>query len=253
MSSKNDYSEYDYFARMYNESWGPRYCKRNLPLLEKLLLQNLPDKAQILDVCCGTGQLVQQLLTKGYQVTGLDASEAMLGFARKNAPDAEFILSDARSFKLLPTFHGVVSTSASLNHFMNLEDLTSVFHSVYAAMLANGVFVVDMNMEEAYKLNFLNRVEDGDVQDDYAWASRSSYNSQNKTGQINMTLFSLQERENWRRFDTTSQVRGYSQQEVQSALEKVGFTEISVYDAERDFALPGALGKTLFVCHKKNT
>jgi len=150
MSSANRYTGYDPFAQMYNESWGPKFCQKGLPLLEKLLLQHLPQEAHILDLCCGTGQIAQQLLTKGYRVTGLDGSEAMLHYARENAPTGQFILGDARLFEFPPTFHAVISTNATFNHVMNLEELKSVFHNVYAALLDNGFFLFDLNMEADY-------------------------------------------------------------------------------------------------------
>jgi SAM-dependent methyltransferase len=37
----------------------------------------------VLDVCCGTGLLAAELTTRGYRVTGVDASEAMLARARR--------------------------------------------------------------------------------------------------------------------------------------------------------------------------
>ena len=39
--------------------------------------------ADILDVCCGTGLLAAELAARGYRVTGVDASEAMLAQARR--------------------------------------------------------------------------------------------------------------------------------------------------------------------------
>jgi ubiquinone/menaquinone biosynthesis C-methylase UbiE len=45
-----------------------------------------------LDVACGTGFLTRHLRD---DVTGLDQSDAMLGFAREQAPDATFVQGDA--------------------------------------------------------------------------------------------------------------------------------------------------------------
>ena len=39
--------------------------------------------ADVLDVCCGTGLLAAELVARGYRVTGVDASEAMLARARR--------------------------------------------------------------------------------------------------------------------------------------------------------------------------
>lgn len=46
----------------------------------------------------------------------------------------------------------------------------------------------------------------------------------------------------WRRSDIIWPVKCYSTKEVRSALEEVGFADVSIYDAERDLAKPGVAG-----------
>lgn len=181
-------------------------------------------------------------------MTGLDGSEEMLSYARKNAPDSEFILDDARFFKLPSTFDGVISTSYALNHVINIEELTCVFHNVYAALLTNGVFIFDLKLDERYKLSWHNSVL-GDIKDEYVWTMLRRYNSEERIGQINIAIFQLVEK-TWKRSDTNWLVKGYFRDEVQSALKDVGFSKITIYDAERDFAQSGAAGIAYFVCHK---
>ena len=53
------YSAYDRFARIYNQHWGGDFSQRALPILDKLLLSQLPAGARLIDVGCGTGQLAQ--------------------------------------------------------------------------------------------------------------------------------------------------------------------------------------------------
>jgi SAM-dependent methyltransferase len=243
-------STYDPFARMYNESWGPGYCERILPILDQLLLQQLTPKAQILDLCCGTGQVVQHLINRGYQVTGFDQSEQMLQYAQINAPDGKFIQGDARSLILSSTFSGVISTNAALNHFLTIEELTTVFHNAYVALQSNGLFVFDMDMEDYYQSeHWQGFVTQGDVKDDYAWAFRGTYDPIAKTGQYNMTIFHLVH-EKWQRCDRTWQLKAYSQAEIEFALQQAGFQTIHTYDAERDFSMSENVGITYFVCRK---
>ena len=244
------YSEYDTFARMHNESWGPQVSELVLPDLEQLLLQYLPQGAYILDLCCGTGQLAQKLLRKGYQVTGLDGSEEMLRYARENAPSSEFILDDARFFKLPPTFHGVVSTSYCLNHVTSIEELARVFHNVYEAMLANSLFMFDLNLDERYRGGWNNSME-GDIKQEYAWALRRNYESEERIGKIDVTIFQLIDN-NWQRLDKTWLVKGYYQNEIISSLKNAGFAEINIYDAKRNLTEDGASGTVYFVCHKQD-
>lgn len=61
MTSATRYSAYDIFARINNESWGIESIPSLMPIVEKLLLNNIPTEGKILDLCCGSGQLVQKL------------------------------------------------------------------------------------------------------------------------------------------------------------------------------------------------
>lgn len=248
MSLATVYNSYNPFARIYNEYWAADIAKKTIPPLEKLLIPHLPERARIIDLCCGSGQVTQQLLKRGYQLTGIDGSEEMLDYARKNAPSGEFLLDDARFFKQPPTFHAVISTTGSLNYVMNLEELTSVFRNVYAALLENGLFVFNVYLEEEYQSDW-NGSMSGDIKDDYAWAVRQIYYPENKIGELKITIFQLLEG-NWQRTDTTILEKCYSSAEIQYALENVGFTEVSVYDAERELGVERSTGNTYFVCRK---
>jgi SAM-dependent methyltransferase len=230
----NHDSTYDTWAKIYNKSLGPQYCQKNLPPFEKLLQQYLAKGVHILDLCCGTGQMAQYLLEQGYQVTGLDISKEMLNYARENAATATFIQDDARYFKLPPTFDAVISPSASLNHIMSIEELKNVFQNVYAALLDNGIFLLGICLEEAYS-SWNGSITEGDIQDNYAWASRDSYNPQDKIAQFQITIFQLLEK-NWQRSDITYQVKPYQQSEIVSILKTVGFREVTIYDDDGNLA-----------------
>lgn len=236
MISTNRYSEYDAFARMYNESWGPQFCDKNFTVVKELLLKHIPPNSHIFDLCCGTGQMAKQLLEQGYQVTGLDGSEAMLHYARQNAPKGEFILGDARYFDFKPTSHAVISTTAALNHILDIDELQSVFQNVYASLLDDGWFLFDLYLEGVYQLdNWQGSVSEGIVKDDYAWAYRGQYYPEEKIGKYTLTLFQLVEKK-WQRSDVTYLVKSYSRADILSALEKAGFTEITVCDREGNLA-----------------
>jgi len=249
MSLKTRYSDYDAIAKLYNENWVPVEGQIFFPTLDKLILQYLPAGAHILDLCCGTGQTSQRMLTKGYQVTRLDGSEAMLNYARQNAPGGEFILDDARFFKLPPIFHGVISMGA-LSHILTLEELTKVFHNVYASLLENGLFVFDLYLEEGAQSSWNGSLDGGAIKDDYAYGSRWSYNPDGKMGTIDITIFRLLESGYWQRSNLTVPLKPYSPVEVQLALEEIGFTEVSIYNTEHDLGEREATGRTYFVGRK---
>ena len=249
MSSGPRYSDYDRFAWVYNRHWGDKFIPMVMPILETLVLQYLPDKARILDLCCGTGQLAQVLIARGYRVTGIDGSEEMLRFARENAPTGRFVMADARSFKLSTAQHAVLSTFDSLNHIMSLEDLISVFRQVYAVLREGGRFLFDLNMEQGYKVCWEDNY--GIVEDDHACIVRMSYHPDERTARFDATIFRWQDE--WQRSDVTLRQKCYSETEVKSALATAGFVDIKActYDELWNLAeITGEVERAFFVCRK---
>jgi SAM-dependent methyltransferase len=251
MLQETTYSQFDEpFARIHNESWGPDYNQTGLPTLEKLQL-HIPDGANVLDFCCGPGLVLQWLTNKGYQVTGVDRSERMLQYAREKAPDCKLILGDVRFFESPPNFHAVFSTGLGFTHTLTLEDLTSIFRNAYKALQNNGIFVFDLRLHDGYNGGWNGSME-GDLQDDYAWVKKKQYYPETQEGRVYITIFNLVEGDYWKRIDTVWPVRGYTKDEVNSALEKVGFAEVSVYDFQLDLAASssGWEDTVYFVCRK---
>ncbi|MFC1988665.1 class I SAM-dependent methyltransferase [Chloroflexota bacterium] len=244
------YSEYDPFARVYNRHWGDHFIPLSFPILESQVFNRIPPEASILDLCCGTGQLDQLLTNRGYQVTGLDGSEEMLRFARENAPAAEFILADARSFRLPDTYHAVISTFDSLNHIMELDELTAVFCNVHAALRPGGLFLFDLNMESGYGSTWKDNFNV--LEEDLACFIRSSYRPEERIACFEATIFHLEEG-GWRRSDFTLKQRCYSETEILSALAEAGFPEIQACAGnlyKELIPLTGDTERGFFVCRK---
>ena len=218
------YADYDRFAWVYDKHWGTG--EGRLPALERLILRHLAGGARILDLCCGTGHGTKLLLDRGYRVDGLDGSEEMIRFAREKAPAGKFIVEDARTFTSPPVYDGVVSLFDSLNHVMNIDELTLTFGNVHAALVGGGIFLFDLNMEPGYERRW--RGSFGIVEDDHACIVRSSYSKEEKVGRFDATMFRLEEE--WQRSDVTLLQRCYSEKEVKSALDAAGFAEIRSYD-----------------------
>src|ERR1051325_3517154 len=110
---------YDDFAWFYNRYWNEEFHSLAFPLLERIWLSRIPPRSRILDICCGTGFLAGLLSSRGYTVTGIDASATMIQYARENVPAAEFRVCDATQFRLPRNFDAAVSTFDSLNHILN--------------------------------------------------------------------------------------------------------------------------------------
>ena len=228
MPGTRRFSDYDPFAWLYHEYWGHEFHAEILPLLDKLLLKRLPRKSDILDLCCGDGRIAHQLVRNGYRVTGLDGSERMLAFAKQKTPQAEFLLADARSFRLPERFHAAICTFDSLNHIMKTEELRAVFVNVFAALRPGAYFVFDLNREEGYKGIWARTF--ATVERDAVSIARGAYNQSKRLATCDITLFRLQER--WERSDFRLTQRCHTHSEVTKALSDAGFS-YEVLDAAK--------------------
>ncbi len=67
--------------------------------LTALIRQRLPAAGSLLDVACGTGEHLRYL-RDDFDVTGIDLSESMLGYARSKLPGVPLHQADLRTFEL---------------------------------------------------------------------------------------------------------------------------------------------------------
>lgn len=239
------YSDYDALAWIYNKYWPQP--QRFWSPLESLVLEDVPAGGHILDLCCGTGQLAADLVARGFRVTGVDGSSEMLRFARENASEAEFVLSDARNFDFPATFHGAVSQFGSLNHVMNVEELRSVFERVHRSLLPHGRFLFDLNTEEGFLARWTGSFF-GHVEEDHAFIAGGTYDPENKIGRFSVTMFFLPD-EAWHRSDVVLTQRAYSETEVCEALEAAGFKTPQAFDARDDLGVDET-GRAFFLAEK---
>ncbi len=243
------YADYDRFAWAYNQHWGA-FSQMVLPVLDVLMLKHLPEGARLLDVGCGTGHVTRKLVERGYRVTGLDGSEEMLRYARENAPAAEFLLEDARTFNLPPVFDGALSTFDSLNHIPERSGLQAVFERVAAALKPGGWFCFDMNMEPAYIAGWNGAT--GDSFDDHAYIWKNSYEPDLRRARFDATIFRMESGQ-WQRSDVTLWQYAYTQREIEEALEQAAFASHRAYQFNDDLELvpltPEGL-RAFYACRK---
>src|SRR5581483_5282962 len=232
------FTDYDPFAWLYTTYWGEEFHRQAMPVLDRLVIQRLPAKAEILDLCCGDGRITHTLSRRGFKVAGLDGSAAMLTYAKERTPKAEFYLEDARRFKLPPRFDAVILTFDSLNHIMDTEDLSKVFANAYACLKPGGHFVFDLNREEAYT-DMWSRTST--IVDKKAVSvARGAYDGVTKIAVCDVTLLRL-DGDCWRRSDFRLKQKLHERAEVLDALRSAGF-QAQVFDAARDLDMRGDIG-----------
>lgn len=88
---------------------------------------------------CGTGGLERSLTGIVREITGIDASDAVLEEARRLGPGISYIAADAREFLRGKTFDAIFFHQ-SLHHFDRLDELMTI---VWNALAPNGMVYLD--------------------------------------------------------------------------------------------------------------
>ena len=223
-------SPYDSIAGMYHALWDDWYLPAALPALERLLFSQIPHGAAILDLCCGSGHVTREFVARGYQVTGIDASRELIAKAQLELPQAAFSVLDARTLDYRDRFQAVVSTFDALNHMLTIDDLRAVFAGVHEALLPNGIFVCDMNLEEAYSLDLQQwsvTIREHDVS-----LVRGIYDRETKLATTELIWFSkVPGGELWQQQRSVVEERCYPQSQIIETLTAAGFLSVSCLSA----------------------
>ncbi|MDI6413591.1 tRNA-dependent cyclodipeptide synthase [Streptomyces albus] len=99
----------------------------------------------VLEICCGTGLMLGELARRGYAVTGLDRSAAMLERARRRLGEETTLIHAALPH--IPAeagpFDAVVSAAGGLNYLPE-EQISATFAAVARALPAGGTFTFDV-------------------------------------------------------------------------------------------------------------
>nr|WP_269813411.1 class I SAM-dependent methyltransferase [Ornithinimicrobium sediminis] len=126
--------------------------------LDRLWRTDAEGVRTVLDVCCGTGRLAVELVDRGYAVTGVDASAAMLELAARRLPGS-VVLQRAR-LPDLPVdgpFDAAVSTFDSLN-YLSPEDLRHTLSALGGRLRPGGWLVFDAHTDAMMRFTLANPV-----------------------------------------------------------------------------------------------
>ena len=76
---------------------------------------------KVLDVACGTGDMVVELMKQGCSVTGVDISEEMLAIAKGKVPSATCLVADAEHLTFEDESFDAVTCAFGVRNFVHLE------------------------------------------------------------------------------------------------------------------------------------
>ncbi|MDE5413846.1 class I SAM-dependent methyltransferase [Alkalihalobacillus sp. MEB203] len=226
---------YEQFAYLYDQLMKDAPYDEWLNFTKDKLHLYLPEASELLDVGCGTGELLLRLAKAGYDVTGVDLSSDMLVVANKKVEaekvTAKLFEQDMRDLEGLGHFDAVLTYCDSLNYLPNEDDVQAALSAFNRSLKDNGLLIFDVH--SCYKMDeiFTGQVfADADEQISYIWqAFEGEYPY---SVEHDLTFFVQNEDQTYTRYEEFHEQRTYSIDQYKQWLKDAGF---SVLEISADF------------------
>ncbi|HJZ78020.1 MAG TPA: class I SAM-dependent methyltransferase [Vicinamibacterales bacterium] len=146
-------------------------ARQAAPAIVRLLRARGIRRGHLVEVGCGSGISAQHFCARGYAVTGIDASAAMIRLARGRAPRARFRVAGVERTRLPPC--DVVIAVGEVVSYMpgGVPALRRFVRRVHDALRPGGLFVFDF-IESAAGRTYRMRSTAGD---DWALTARATF------------------------------------------------------------------------------
>jgi len=226
--SKKEWFEDKWFWEEYRPILFPKERLRSTgQQVERFIhLLDLREGEKILDLACGIGRHSLELARRGYDVTGLDLSEAYIEEASKRAEEeglrVEFVTADMRDFVREDHYDAVINFWSSFGYFESEHDDHQVLKNVHRSLKKEGIVLIDVMgkevMERIYTERDWGRIDDGFFLEERVLKDNGEYLDSNwiliKNGVVKEHKFIY---------------KLYSKEEMRRMLKKAGFTSVEIY------------------------
>ena len=202
---------------------------------------------RVLDVCCGTGLMTTELVQRGLDVVGVDASPEMLERARALlGPDVHLQVAVLPDLPVAGPFDAAVSTLDGLN-YLDLPDFAASMVTVHALLRPGGWFVFDLHAEAALDLLRNNPVLEGE-QDGSRFVLTSTVDDATRAC---TTVIDFVAPDPSASFTESHVQYVHADGEVRAALAAAGFEVLRVTDEDTDSPLAASSLRATWVARRQ--
>ena len=203
------------------------YAKNIKDLAKKYEIGN----ENMLELACGSGMLTQYFFGDFERIDALDISTDMLNcFAEKYDIDkVNLIYYDMVAFEQKNFYDLIVILLDSVNYVTNPADLEKLFRNSYDNLKDDSLLVFDINSEMKMREIFGSECYVYEYEDIfYTWDNYL----EDDLIDMNLNFFVENPDGTYKRIEEYQQERIYSIEYVKSLLEKIGFTDIRIFDED---------------------
>ncbi|HLZ58111.1 MAG TPA: class I SAM-dependent methyltransferase [Ktedonosporobacter sp.] len=196
---------------------------------------------KILELACGSGRVLLPLAQEGFELTGIDTSEAMLLLAQQRLQQAgvaercTLVQQDLSSMHLEQKFRMAFIALGSFAHITSRKAQQQALAAVRAHLSPGGLFIVDISNSDARYMEDLSgqvlhqgtwRTDDGSFVTHFVSPAASS-----EQHLLELTHFYDQHRQGGtvQRTVVTTHLYLFDRNEIELLLEQAGFVVKDVY------------------------
>lgn len=216
----------DLYLRVYQPLEAPEKVCREVDFIINAL--DLPQGAKVLDLCCGQGRHSLELARRGFQVVGVDLSEALLYAARRKAESERlkvtFMQCDMREIEFNEEFDAVISMFTSFGYLESEVEDEKVLVKVAQALKSGGKFLIDVTNRDRLVRYFQPREWHAA---DEGWLVLEEREFDHLSGRLETRWICAAS--DGVRYERLSSIRLYTASELRVMLERVGLQGVKLF------------------------
>ncbi|MDO5559590.1 MAG: class I SAM-dependent methyltransferase [Oscillospiraceae bacterium] len=209
----------------------------------------------LVDLACGTGSLSEEFCELGYDVTGIDNSEDMLGEAMDkkydSGSDIQYVCQDMREFELYGNADIIICALDSINHLSCAKDIQKTIERAYLFLECGGVFIFDANTVYKHREVLGNNAFTFE-NDQVFCAWQNFYNNDDKSVEICLDFFEKTENNYYKRFTQTISEIALETEQMDDLLINAGFEIAAHFDDDSMDPVHEKSQRVIYVARKKS-
>ncbi len=215
------------FASLYDTLTCDVEYEKRADYIEQLIEKFMSKKPELIaDIGCGTGTMCDILQKRGYDMIGIDSSEAMLNIAREKNDKILYLLQDMTSFELYGTVDVILSLLDTVNYLTEDGELYNFLLLAKNYLNPSGLLIFDINSPYKFKNILSNNIYN--FENDkvfYSWEN----DFDGRICEFYLNFFVKDDNDKYTRITEQHFERCYEIEEIKTLVEKAGLTLLGVF------------------------